>query len=307
MEMCDSGRLFIALCAFGLWSPLAHAQQPDSPAPAENQATLHQDPPDARDPILHSTETEDLKPLTRKLARNVLMDQKAMWTSPLRIRSVDDAVPWILVGAGTAGLIASDHWTAHQLPNTVDQVAISSDVSRIGAGYTVLPIAAGFYLGGVIAHNDKARETGILGGEAMLDAVVISEVFKLTMRRERPLDGDGKGRFFQGGSSFPSGHSTVSWALASVVAHEYNENVFYPVAAYGLASLVSFSRLSGQNHFPSDIFVGAALGWFTGRYVFNTHVDPSIHRRDSKLSSLRPRVMPEFDSDIRGVVLSWGH
>jgi membrane-associated phospholipid phosphatase len=298
MEMCQIGyRLSIAVCACGLWSPVLHAQPTDNPPPQ-----------DARDAILFSTETEHLKPLTRKLARNILMDQKEMWTSPLHIRSFDDAVPWILVGAGTAGLIASDHWTAHQLPNTVDQVAISSDVSRVGAGYTVIPIAAGFYIGGAIAHNEKARETGVLGGEAVLDALIVSEVFKLTMRRERPLDGDGKGRFFQGGSSFPSGHSTVSWALASVVAHEYNENVLYPIAAYGLASLVSFSRLSGQNHFTSDIFVGAALGWFTGRYVFKTHVDHSIHRRPgSKLSSLRPQVIPQFDSENRGVVLSWGH
>jgi membrane-associated phospholipid phosphatase len=296
--MCRIGfGLSIALCAVGLWSPLVYSQAPDNPPPQ-----------DARDPILYSTETEHLKPLTVKLTRNILLDQKDMWTSPFHIRSVEDAVPWILVGAGTAALIASDHWTAHQLPNTVDQVAISSDVSRVGAGYTVLPITAGFYIGGAIAHNEKARETGILGGEAVLDALIVSEVFKVTMRRDRPLDGDGKGRFFQGGSSFPSGHSTVSWALASVVAHEYNENVLYPIAAYGLASLVSFSRLSGQNHFPSDIFAGAALGWFTGRYVFKTHVDHSIHRRpESKLSTLRPQVMPRFDSEYRGVVLSWGH
>ena len=148
----------------------------------------------------------------------------------------------------------------------------------------MVPIAAGFYIGGAFAHNEKARETGILGAEAIIDAAIVAELLKVTMRRERPLEGDGKGKFFQGGSSFPSGHAAVSWALASVVAHEYNENVWYPVAAYGLATLVSFSRLSGQNHFPSDVFVGSALGWFTGHYVFKNHVDHSIHRRsESKL------------------------
>ena len=100
----------------------------------------------------------------------------------------------------------------------------------------------------------------------------------------------------------------MSWALASVVAHEYNKNVWYPVTAYGLASLVSLSRLSGQNHFCSDVLVGSAMGWFIGRYVFKTHVDHSIHSRPaSKLSSLRPQVMPQFDNNVRGVVLSWGH
>jgi membrane-associated phospholipid phosphatase len=190
----------------------------------------------------------------------------------------------------------------------VDQVSISHDVSQLGAGYTIVPIAAGFYIGGAFAHNEKARETGILGAEAIIDATVVAEVFKLTTQRQRPVDGDDNGRFFQGGSSFPSGHAAVSWALASVVAHEYNENVWYPIAAYGLASLVSFSRLSGQNHFPSDVFVGSALGWFTGRYVFKTHVDHSIHRRpESKLSQLRPLVIPQFGGRTEGILLSWGH
>ena len=278
------------------------AQQADHP-PAETEPPTQ----DARDRVLYSTETEHLKPLTKKLVQNIWMDQKDIWTSPLHIRSAEDALPWILVGAGTGALIASDHWSARQLPNTVDQVSISRDVSQLGAGYTVLPITAGFYIGGAFAHNEKARETGILGGEAILDAAIVGEVFKLTMRRERPLQGNGNGDFFQGGSSFPSGHAAVSWALASVVAHEYNSNVWYPIAAYGLASVVSLSRLSGQQHFPSDVLAGSAMGWFVGRYVFKTHVDHSIHRRESKLASLRPQVMPRFDSDTRGVVLSWGH
>jgi hypothetical protein len=289
-------RIAVTLCALGLWTIPVRSQEAQTPEPA-----------DARDKVFYSTETESIKPLTRKLVRNILMDQKDIWTSPLRIHTVDDAIPWIAVGGVTAALIASDHWTARQLPNTVDQVSISHDVSQLGAGYTVLPITAGLYIGGAIAHNEKARETGVLGGEAILDTFIVTEVLKVATQRERPLDGNGNGRFFQGGSSFPSGHSAVSWALASVVAHEYNSNVFYPIAAYGLASLVSFSRLSGENHFPSDIVAGAAIGWFTGRYVFKTHVDHSIHARPaSKLSSLRPHVTPVLDSRMRGVVLSWG-
>jgi len=291
-------KLGIALCICGMWAIPAFSQE----------TAAAQESEDARDRVLYSTETEHLKPLLSKEARNIWMDQKHIWTSPLRIRTFDDALPWILVGAGTAGLIASDHWSARQLPNTVDQVSISHDVSQVGAGYTVIPITAGFYIGGAIAHNEKARETGVLGAEAVIDVTIVSEVFKVATRRQRPLDGNGNGNFFKGGSSFPSGHSAVSWALASVVAHEYNSNVWYPIAAYSLASLVSLSRLSGQNHFPSDVFVGGALGWFTGRYVFKTHVDHSIHRRpESKLAGLRPQVIPEFGPTGKGVVLSWGH
>jgi membrane-associated phospholipid phosphatase len=292
----------LVLCAIALCLP-ARSQQ-SSTEPADGTA----EPEDARDRVLYSTETEHVKPLAGKLVRNTQMEQKDIWTSPFHIRSVEDAVPWILVAGGTAALIASDHWTSRQLPNTVDQVAISGDVSRVGAVYTVLPITAGLYIGGAIAHNEKARETGVLSGEAILDTLIVAEVFKLATQRQRPLDGEGKGSFFDGGASFPSGHAAESWALASVVAHEYNGHIIYPIAAYGLASLVSFSRLSGQRHYASDVFAGSAMGWFIGRYVFKTHVDHSIHRRpESKLSQLRPQIVPEFDGTTRAFLLRWGH
>jgi len=230
-----------------------------------------------------------------------------IWTSPFHMNR-HDAIPWIVFGAATGALIAGDRHIARQLPNTVDQVAISKDVSNVGAVYTVLPITAGLYIGGAISHNPKARETGILGGEAALDSLIVVAVLKSVTQRPRPLESNGNGSFFTGGGSFPSGHSAEAWALASVVAHEYNKNILYPITAYGLASLVSFSRLSGQQHFASDIVAGSAIGWFIGRYVFQTHVDHSIHRRPpSKLSVLRPQVIPQFDpaTSTRGVVLSW--
>lgn len=262
---------------------------------------------DARDRVLYSAETESVKPLATKLARNIFMDQKDIWTSPFHMHR-HDAIPWILVGAATGALIATDRRIATQLPNTVDQVAISKDVSQVGAVYTIIPITAGLYIGGAISHNPKARETGILGGEAALDSLIVVTVLKGITQRERPYQSNGRGTFFSGGGSFPSGHSAGAWALASVVAHEYNKNILYPITAYGLASLVSLSRLSGQQHFASDIVLGGAIGWFIGRYVFQTHVDHSIHTRPpSKLSRLRPRVIPQFDpqSRTRGVVLSW--
>jgi len=302
-------RIGVVLCILSAFP--AYSQESDA-TPETNQppGDPREDrrPPDPRDPILFSSETERFKPLIVKLARNMWIDQKEIWTSFFHVRRTGDELAWVLVAGGTAGLIASDPWTSRQLPNTADQVRISRDVSQLGAMYTVLPVTAGLYIGGAIFDNPKARETGVLGGEAILDALIVAEVFKATTRRERPLDGDGKGRFFAGGSSFPSGHATESWALASVVAHEYNSNIAYPIAAYGLASLISFSRLSGQRHFASDVFAGSALGWFLGRYVYKTHVDHAIHRRyDSKLDRLRPRVVPLYDSDAKGLALTWGN
>ena len=43
------------------------------------------------------------------------------------------------------------------------------------------------------------------------------------------------------------------------------------IVAYGLATGVSVTRVLGQEHFPSDVFVGAACGYLIGRYVVRHH------------------------------------
>jgi len=294
-----------------MWSQTEAPLQPEAeaaraPSSAERASDLVP-AEDSRDPVLYAEETERIKPLTVKLIRNILLDQKDIWTSPFHIKK-QDAVPLMVLGAGVGVLLARDRWMATQLPNTVDQVTISKDISNVGAVYTVLPVTAGLYIAGAIFHNPKARETGILSVEAVLDSLIVVEVLKVTLGRSRPLEHNGDGGFFTGGDSFPSGHSAEAWALASVVAHEYNKNIVYPIAAYSLASLVSFSRLSGQQHFGSDILVGSAIGWYVGRYVVKTHLDHSIHQRSwTQAGWLHPQVMPQFDPETRtrGVVLTW--
>jgi len=239
-----------------------------------------------REQACYSTETEPLKPLGKKFFKNILLDQKAIWTSPFRMKR-SDAKWWVLVGAATGVLVATDHWTSQQLPNTKDQVRFSGQVSNAGI-YALAPLTGGLYLVGVFSGNAKARETGLLGAEALVDGLVLFEGLKLVTGRERPTVSDGHGHFFHGGDSFPSGHAMESFALASVIAHEYRNKKIVPVLAYGLAALVSASRLSGRQHFASDVVVGGAMGWFIGTYVFHTHQNASRSQRSDPGHTVSP-------------------
>src|SRR5258708_31314456 len=98
---------------------------------------------------------------------------------------------------------------------------------------------------------------------------------KYAFGRERPLQDNYRGRFGQGGVSFPSEHAAAVWSIASVIAHEY-PGPLTSLFVYGLASAVSASRISAKQHFPSDVLVGSAIGWFEGMYVYRTHHDPRI-------------------------------
>src|SRR5580700_9349345 len=106
--------------------------------------------------------------LPRKLTVDVLQDQKQIWTSPFRMNG-NSAKWWIAMGAATAALVATDSHTITTFENGPTQVRVGNDVSKIAAVYTVIPVVAGFYTIGALTKNPKARETGFLGGEALID------------------------------------------------------------------------------------------------------------------------------------------
>jgi membrane-associated phospholipid phosphatase len=240
--------------------------------------------------------------LEKRFLKNILRDQKAIWTSPFRVRG--DTLRWLLpFGATTATLLATDRRTGEEIRKFDDQLSTSRAVSRI-ASYTG-GAAAVFYLVGRAKGNARARETGLLGGEALIDGMIVSLSIKAITRRPRPLSDGGRGRFFTGGNTFPSGHAISAWTFATVLAHEYHDNRYIKFGSYGVASLVSLSRYTGYRHFLSDIFVGSAIGYGIGRYVYNKHHDQSLDGSDAP-STLRSRLIPLVSPAYNGHARSYG-
>ncbi|HEY1272580.1 MAG TPA: phosphatase PAP2 family protein [Terriglobales bacterium] len=257
---------------------------------------------DRRDRIFYPGDTERLKPLGRKLFLNVLLDQKEIFTSPFHIDR-HNAKWWLLAGATTASLIATDRRIANAFENSRGQVRWGGRISNIGASYTVLPIVAGSYGYGVLRDNAKAREIGVLGTESLLDGIIVAGILKEATRRARP-DEPHPGNFWAGGTSFPSGHAIQIWSIASLVSHEYKHSPAIQITAYSLAGIVSAARIAAQKHFASDVVVGGAMGWVIGRYVYQTHMSHLAHKR----SSLMPNILPQLDPYQRsyGVTLVFG-
>ncbi len=120
-------------------------------------------------------------------------------------------------------------------------------------------------------------ETGRLGAEAVINTAIITKAFKLATNRERPDVGLATGRFWPHGTrqyftdgSFPSEHAAASWALARVIVAEYPG--WHPkIGANGFATIISISRVTGRNHFPSDALVGTTFGYLIGGYVYRHH------------------------------------
>ena len=163
------------------------------------------------------------------------------------------AFKWDALVIGSTGvLIANDESVLHQVSPSWHNTSIN--ISNAGV-YGLGAAAGGIFVTGLITHDERAIDTGIRGAEASVDSVILYASLKAILARQRPYTGTGEGKFFSGNwssGSFPSGHATLAWTLASVVAHEYPN---WPVRLlmYGVATAVSTTRVTGGVHFPADV------------------------------------------------------
>jgi len=205
--------------------------------------------------------------------KNLVSDQKAIWTSPVHLRWADGT--WLFpLAAATGGFFATDWAVPPALSTDPKKLNRYTSFSNYGV-YSLVGAGGGLYVWSKLSHDDHQRETGILAGEAAINSFAVDTTFKYAFGRERPNQGQGLGNFFQHGVSFPSDHSAVAWSIASVIAHEY-PGPFTQIAAYGMATAVSASRVLGKQHFPSDVVVGGAIGWLIGRQIYRAHHDPEL-------------------------------
>lgn len=206
-------------------------------------------------------------------AKEFLLDQKQIWTSPARLRFSD--ANWILPMSGlAAGMFVTDSDLSRHInlkPATVSHYGTISNAS-VGA---LIGGAGGMWLLSYPAHNPHWRETGFLAGAAVLNSFVVVEAMKYPLSRERPNEGNGNGQFLHGGVSFPSEHAAAAWAVAGVVAHEY-PGPLTKIAVYSLASLVNYSRFRAHQHFPSDVFVGSLIGNLVAQDIYSRHHDSEL-------------------------------
>jgi membrane-associated phospholipid phosphatase len=209
--------------------------------------------------------------LVSPFLKHIVRDQQEFWTAPARIKVQD--LKWIVPFAGvTAAFVASDSWWARQVP--ASHISTIKTISDYGT-YSLLGLSGASFLLGQIHHNDHLSEAGLLTGEAAIDSVAVAYAFKEVTQRQRPLQDDGNGRFFTGGSSFPSQHAAIAWSIASIWAHEY-PGWLSQAAAYGLASTITATRVTSKQHFPSDAIIGSVLGWYFGRETYRAHQDPEV-------------------------------
>jgi hypothetical protein len=198
-------------------------------------------------------------------------DAGQLATAPLRW----DRSDWtkLAVGALAVGgaLILDEDVREIVHRNTNDTTrGLAKAAEPFGAEYSFATLGA-FYFAGKYLKDDRAKAVAEDGlASSLIAAGVITPFLKETVGRRRPSQtGDTFARG-DGGVSFPSGHATQAFAVASVIAAHY-DSPWVKVAAYGIAGLVGLARMQQNAHYASDVLAGALIGTAVGNAVVRIH------------------------------------
>lgn len=213
----------------------------------------------------------------RRLPANIASDQKQIWTFPFRPMHGRYLAPTLGILGVTALLVATDPHTAGYFRHTDSMQGLNSAFPGQATAIGTALVPASIYAVGLLRKDSDAQHTALLAGEAVANVEILTTVFKDIDQRKRPaaypqnsdltdswFNSDGS--WVRGKGSFPSGHTIAAFAVATVIARRYSRHRWVPYVAYGLAAVVGFSRITLSAHFPSDVFMGAALGYSVGRF-----------------------------------------
>jgi membrane-associated phospholipid phosphatase len=199
---------------------------------------------------------------------------------------------WKQVGIG-AGIVVGtavlldrhvNNYAEDNQTNTTNQVA--NTFAPFGAD-DAFALVAGFYLGGAIAHNERAKAVALDGiASSVITSAMIVPALKVIAGRERPRANQGADAFFQGGASFPSGHTGEAFTLAATIASHY-DSLWIKGTAYGVASLVGYARIEQDAHFLSDVVASALIGIGVAKSVV------AFNKRKRGALTLRPAIGPD--------------
>ena len=198
--------------------------------------------------------------------------------------------PLLLGTAATAMASAIDNPVRNGL---VGQAPGASQAASTAGSFSVIaPATLGLFVAGRFAHDGRFRAFSYDAAQAAIVNGVYTGILKKAVHRERPDASDTL--------SFPSGHSSSAFALATVADRHYGWKVGVP--SYVAASAIALSRISNDKHYLTDVVAGATLGIICGRTVVRTNGEPVGRQRQL---SLVPVSDPQGTGVGVGASLTW--
>jgi membrane-associated phospholipid phosphatase len=238
------------------------------------------------DPTPAPSDWNEPRPIDwRTIVPDLLHDQRAIWMFPTRLAKGEDWKPTVAFLVVLGALIALDSRDTVYFHQTTAYAGFNRELTALNATVGTLLVPPLFYGVGKLRKDSYATQTALLMGESIIDTEALAGVLKIATGRRRPYDiptgGNYADTWFETyhpfpnlNGTFPSGHTIMAFGVATVISRRYPTHRWVPYVAYGAASLIGFSRLTQQAHFPSDVFAGAVFGYVISRFVVMPGRDP---------------------------------
>jgi membrane-associated phospholipid phosphatase len=147
----------------------------------------------------------------------------------------------------------------------------------LGKMYYTIPLMGAFYIYGTATHKNKPKRVAMDFVQASLYSGVIVTVMKHLAHRHRPYQTSPHNPYLWDGpatddwdhTSFPSGHTIMTFTFAAVVGTHYRKTIWVPIVVYSLATLEGMARMYDDKHWSTDVLIGGALGYAIGTFVVN--------------------------------------
>jgi membrane-associated phospholipid phosphatase len=236
-------------------------------------------------------------------------------TAPLRFTAKKWIYTGVLAGITTALIFADediDEWARiqkqkHQWINKSSPV-----ITDFGSNYGLYVVIANGLISAVLS-NEKGVQTSLLATQAFITSGIWAQILKQLTGRERPeasyiyshTEGGQWHSIFSRYSmaspfekprmlydAFPSGHTATAFSIATVFALQYSNIKAIPIICYSAASAVGISRLTEHEHWASDVFAGAVIGYLSGRQVVNNF--KRTHPESPELYNTKPKKYREI-------------
>ncbi len=227
----------------------------------------------------------------------VFNDAVHIYSSPARINT--ESLLWlsgIVVVGGVLYIYDREIYDAVKRSEEDELIKKLSNVGeffdQVGHGgrmakYYIAILAAGYLI--------DFRPALVISGE-ILETYYIAGLLKnlanRTVGRFRPNEGHGPRYFeFNGGTSFPSGHSANVTQVMTILTSHFD---YMPlkIAGWGIITSVSIERLTSDSHWPSDVYFGVVYSYIIAREIYLRHHQNSI------------KVVPAIDDDMAGLAVS---